>query len=285
MSDKIVSTSKLLTVVVLAHPVRSHPKTSLIDKTLDSLRFLKLDPGTRVVISHDYPSRKLDKKRKEDFHAYLNILFDKFSSSKDYLVTTTPKHSFLSGNIRHSLKFVNTKYVLFVQHDLAFAANVNIHALLSVMESSSEVRHVRFNKRPNNIKEGWDFRLESRRDFVQLQTWSTNLGELQLLKTLAWSDQNHISSVSYYKDLVLPLCASYKTYPEDMLNPFTCRELFGLFGNYVYGGYDSQAYIEDLDGSKGRWDEMSKLDAFKRKVRLALHYRVNKLKIYRMVIK
>ena len=280
-----ISTRELLTVVVLAHPVKSHPDSTLMDKTLASLGFLNLDPGTRVVISHDHPSRKLDKKRKEDFQAYLQALCVKLNSRKDYLITTTHKHSFLSGNIRHSLKFVETKYVLFVQHDLAFAAEVNIHALLSAMENSSEVQHVRFNKRPNNLKEGWDFYLKERRDFVQLQTWMTNFGELQLLKTLAWSDQNHITSVSYYRDLVLPLCSNYKVYPEDMLNPFTCKKLFGLFGNYVYGGYDSQAYIQDLDGSKGRWDEMSKFDSFRRKARMALHYRVNKLKIYKMVIK
>jgi len=285
MATSKILTNELLTLVVLAHPVKSNPDTCLMDRTLDSLKFLNLDPGTRVVLSHDYPHRKLDKFRKDNFQNYLQKITKRFSGSQDYLVTTTPRHSVLSGNIRHALNFVDTKYVLFVQHDLAFSGQVNIHALLSAMEDSSEIRHVRFNKRANNVKEGWDFYLQERRDFVQLKTWSTSFGNLELLRTLAWSDQNHLASVDYYKSVVLPLCSRFKVYPEDMLNPFTSSELFGLFGNFVYGGSDSPAFIEDLDGSKGRWDEMSGFDSIRRRARMAVHYRLNKLKIIKMVLR
>jgi hypothetical protein len=153
------------------------------------------------------------------------------------------------------------------------------------MSSNDEIKHVRFSKRDNSIREGWDFYIEERAKFVREDTFQASTGEIKLFRTLAWSDQNHLTTVEYYKKLVLPLCGNFKVYPEDILNSLTRPHLFSTFGNFIYGALDAPATIEDLDGSKGRWDEMSTTDTFLRRLKMALYYRKNKLVLFNILIR
>ena len=274
-----------ITVVILAHPVKSHPSLNLILKTYNSLSKLNLPKNTKVILSHDAPKHDLSKVRVSQFNEYLIELKEHFKGSENVFVTVNSKHKFLSGNIRHSLSFVKTKYVLLMQHDLAFCRDVDIKELIEVMNSNDEIKHVRFNKRNNNVQEGWDFYIKERAEFIKEKTFQSSIGALKLLRTLAWSDQNHLTTVEYYKKLVFPLCGKFKVYPEDMLNPFTRPHLFSTFGNFVYGDLYTPATIEDLDGSKGRWDEMSTTDNFLRRFKMALHYRKNKILLFKILIK
>jgi hypothetical protein len=274
-----------LTVVILAHPVKSHPSLDLILKTYNSLSKLNLPSNTKVILSHDAPKTDLPKERISQFNDYLLKLGQYFKDSENVFVTVNPKYKFLSGNIRHALSFVRTKYVLLMQHDLAFCIDVNITGLIEVMSSNDEIKHVRFNKRDNSIREGWDFYIKERAKFIREDTFRAPTGEVKLFRTLAWSDQNHLTTVEYYKKLVLPLCGNFRVYPEDMLNPFTRPQLFSTFGNFVYGALDAPATIEDLDGSKGRWDDMSATDTFLRRLKMALHYRKNKIVLFKILIR
>ena len=273
-----------LTVVILAHPVKSHPSLDLILQTYNSLSKLNLPSNTKVILSHDAPKTDLSKERISQFYNYLLELRQHFKDSENVFVTVNPKHKFLSGNIRHALSFVKTKYVLLMQHDLAFCTDVNITGLLEVMSSNDEIKHVRFNKRNNSNREGWDFYIKERANFIREDTFKASTGEIKLFRTLAWSDQNHLTTLEYYKKLVLPFCGNFRVYPEDMLNPLTRSQLFSTFGNFVYGALDAPATIVDLDGSKGRWDDMSATDTFLRRLKMALHYRKNKIVLFKILI-
>jgi len=273
-----------LTVVILAHPVKSHPSLELVLATFDSLKHLNLSSKTKIIISHDRPKNSLEQERVVAFNLYLTKLTEYFSKKPNVLITTTKHHAFLSGNIAHALQFVDTKYLLLMQHDLAFRTSINLRGLLWAMSENDEIKHIRFNKRPNYVKEGWDFYLKSRLDFIEEKVFQTPKGNVSLFRTLAWSDQNHLTTLDYYKNLVLPFCGSFKVYPEDILNPFTRRKLFSIFGNYVYGDLQFEAALDDLDGSKGRWDEMSGPDNFLRRVKMSLHYRRNKWKILKYLL-
>ena len=276
--------SDVLTVVILAHPVKSHPSLDLVMKTFNSLKFLELDNETKVIISHDRPKRGLDAKKVADYEGYLESLASYFQDHPNVLVTITEKHAFLSGNIAHALQFVDTKYLLLMQHDLAFRTQINLGGLLWAMEENDEIKHIRFNKRPNSVKKGWDFSLKSRSEFVKEKFFQTATGEVAMFRTLAWSDLNHLTSTDYYQKLVLPFCGKFKVYPEDMLNPFTRVNLFSVFGNFVYGDLQFEAALDDLDGSKGRWDEMSGADNFLRRFKMSLHYRRNKWRIFKYLL-
>lgn len=274
-----------VTIIILAHPVKSHPSTELIEKAYNSLAHLGLGKRVKVIIAHDAPKKNLAKDRILDFNHYLENVKIFFKSEVNVTILANRKHEFLSGNIKKALGLVKTPFVLIMQHDLAFCSDVNIPALIEVMKSNDHIKHVRFNKRGNSVREGWDFYIKARAEFIRQFDFQTTKGDLSLLRTLAWSDQNHLTTVNYYKNLVLPLCGRFKVYPEDMLNPFTRPGLFSTFGNYVYGNLSTDATIEDLDGSKGRWEEMSKLDTYIRRFRMALHYRRNKLVLLKILLK
>jgi hypothetical protein len=229
--------------------------------------------------------KNLAKNRTSDFNLYLESVKKSFELNSNVTIFVNPNHVFLSGNIKKALDLVKTRFVLIMQHDLAFCSEVNVPALIEVMKSNDQIKHVRFNKRSNNVREGWDFYIKARAEFIRQFDFETDNGNLSLLRTLAWSDQNHLTTVEYYKNLVLPLCGKFKVYPEDLLNPFTRPGLFSTFGNYVYGNLNTEATIEDLDGSKGRWEEMSKFDGFMRKFRMALHYRRNKFMLLKILLK
>ena len=269
-----------LTVVILAHPIESHPSLKIINKTIDAMKFIGVTYNTRIIISHDKPRNLATKLVKENYKKYFKRLNEFYASSPNILITKTKNHAFLSGNIKHALKYVDTKYVLFVQHDLAFCREVDIVRLLEVMEQNDEIKHVRFNKRHNWQTEGWDYFYKDHYSFLKQVNYSIINGKVSLLRTLTWSDQNHLTTVDYYKKIVFPLCLFLKVYPEDVLNRLTCKALFAFFGNYVYGGFSDEATIVDLDGSKGRWDKIKLRHRISRRIKAGILFRVNKFRIW-----
>jgi CMP-2-keto-3-deoxyoctulosonic acid synthetase len=133
----------------------------------------------------------------------------------------------LTGNIRHAMQYVNTKYVLILQHDLPFIRNVNINNIINDMNNFPEMKHIRFNKR-KNIKAHYD-------GINNLFGKEIKAIHYSYTRTPAWSDQNHICLTSYYKDIILKECKDGK-FMEDQLYGVNKDEHAHLkYGNYLFG--------------------------------------------------
>lgn len=240
--------SDLLTVVIVASPSRIHPQTDLIDEAISSVEAFVLGPNSDVpfVLSHDGPVR-LSARQLLDYDAYLRTLKKKYKGTPKRVVTLEA-WGHISGSLKESLALVSTPFVLVCQHDFKFTRSVPIVDLLELMAVNPEVKHVRFNKAAN---EPYDYDLfpGKRRDFYQQVDYHLPRGRLlSLIKTLGWSDNNHLCRANYYTNVVFPLVGNRRIPPEHACNPASRESLHGFFGTYIFGGLGDEAAIQHLDG-------------------------------------
>ena len=110
------------------------------------------------------------------------------------LLLEPPEHGHLTGSIRYAMGAVRTRFVLVLQQDLPLIRPVDFLQALRTMEANTRVKHLRFNTHPQTPP-----------------AFNCIMGTVipapafvPLIRTEGWSDQNHLTTVAYYQDLVLP---------------------------------------------------------------------------------
>jgi len=192
--------NRKLNIIITASPIKSHPSTVHIDKTIDSLELLTYPDDTKIILSHDYPS---DGSMMGDYMEYYRILKDKYKDRNNMVFTMSETHGHLTGNVKNAFNYVDSKYVLLVQHDFPFVRNVNLNDVMSDMDNNYELKHVRFNKRKNICTAGdW---LTQDCDTKIFNNFNIN-GINEYVSTFCWSDNNHLSPTEYYTEIVLKEC-------------------------------------------------------------------------------
>jgi hypothetical protein len=227
---------KLLTVIISASYIPSHPSIELIKETIESLKFIN-KKNIDVLITHDYSNDK-------DYQMYLNKLrqYIKTLEYENIKLLVSDKHVHLTGTIRNAIKEVNTKYILIVQHDLPFIKHVNMDKIISDMEENPKIKHVRFNKR-KNIKLIFD-------SINDLFGHEVDCKNYTYTRTPAWSDQNHICLTTYYTDLILHECKDGNFMEEQIHGKSIDEESHSKWGTYLLGENGGEPYIKHLDGKK-----------------------------------
>ena len=241
------SLSKNLTIVVLASPSPRHPDTGLILRTIDSLTFLGDVTSTKIIIAHDAVSENVQGNLKANYHEYQRRLKLDLALRPNIAIKQTPYFGHLSGNISHALKFVETKYVLVVQHDLEFTRKIDLQNCLIALEINPKIKHLRFNKLSNNPYI-WDCNPSYRKLLYKEESISIQGEKFRYIKTLGWSDNNHLTTRDYYQNLILPLVGHRRIFPENVANLASGVYNHKLLGTFIYGGLGEQQTIFHLDG-------------------------------------
>jgi hypothetical protein len=272
-----------VTPIILCHPLVSHPSSGLVLKTINSLSNIKGATFPKVIVAHDLPQSRISKKTKDKFWLYVNRLpmdLEKLPTKVKYEIIFNSRHGHLIGNIKNALQGVETKYILLVQQDMPFIKEINLDKYLSLMEQRSDIRHIRFNK-VRNMKRGWDAGNHERADFFrQVET------NPKLLQTLAWSDENHLTTKEYYQNVVFPIVGKLKTFPESILNQLASIENHSLLGTYVAGEFGDEPNIKHMDGSLSdvpTFGFVSKLKKMKRRFQWSIYYRYGKFKLKKLL--
>jgi len=137
-----------------------------------------------------------------------------------------------------------------MQHDLPFCKSFDINSILEDMETYPQLKHIRFNKRHNKML-GWDI------DKIGFWNNYNIKGNHNYISTLCWSDNSHLTRLSYYKNFVMKNCSDKSLLPsnrtgghcmENYLNKH--RNIENHYGTYVYGTIDESKYIIHIDGRK-----------------------------------
>jgi hypothetical protein len=140
-------------------------------------------------------------------------------------IEESPEWGHLSGNIVHAVSKIQSDYLLVTQADLPFIKTVDLD---KVLLASSKLPNIRFNRRVNSVA-GWDTQLEP--VYVAGGTF---------LKTPNWSDCNHLSPTSHYKEEIIPRIKNYVGFPENLLHPINKDN---HLGTYIFGGLGEGAYV------------------------------------------
>lgn len=222
-------------IIITASHINSHPSIHHIKNTIDSLHFLNLKPNTQILLAHDYSSNY-------NFKKYLlNLAFYLIHNKLDNIkITIRPDFGHLTGNIRHAMKYINTKYVLIMQHDLPFTRHVDINKVINDMYHNPELKHVRFNKR-NNTK----FRFDAYNDLFGKQKKCNNY---VYTRTPGWSDQNHICLKTYYTKFILRICKDGDFMEKTMHKRIKNKKDHIKYGTYIFGHIESKRTIKHSDG-------------------------------------
>jgi hypothetical protein len=163
------------TIIISSNLVPSHPSLSIIDATMDSLKYLQgLPEETPIIVTVDgsFELQRWSEYIRNLNHSYPNVQ-----------VLVSPKAVGLNQNIRRAMEKVQSEFVYVLQHDIAFAREINHTGLVETFQDHTEtVRLVRFNLRGN---------LERRKDrgFCKEKEIHFYAHGINLTKTHKWSDK------------------------------------------------------------------------------------------------
>ena len=270
---------ELITVLVVGNPSPTHPSTALVDETLASLqRFLGVaqeGSDIRIVVSHDGLPVFSSARRRRAFAGYLFGL--KARLGADVSVCALSRRRGLTRNIELGLRYVQTPYVLIVQHDLPFVQPVDLREAVATMLNDSRVKHLRFNLLPNS-EPGWDSGMPPGLQMAPAvrssfhQEIESVIGT-PLMRTLNWSDNNHLCHSSYYSEVVFPIVGLRPIPPERAMIPLVTPETHMHFGTFVWGRSDAAPMIAHSDGrrfSQSLWGRLLSRFSAARKLRFEL---------------
>jgi hypothetical protein len=236
-----MSSNNLLTVIITASFIPTHPSIKIIQDTIESLQLINIPPNTKVLLAHDYSENINYIKYFENLHEYIK-------SFPNIEIITRQDHGHLTGNIRNALQHVTSKYILLIQHDLPFIREFDIQKIIYDVEENNNIKHVRFNKR-DNIKAGFD----SINNLFGLQEKRTNY---TYTRTPGWSDQNHLCLKSYYTDIIMKECRDGNFMENKLQGKIKDEKIHKKYGTYLFGELNHPQVIKHTDGRRSNCDNI-----------------------------
>lgn len=267
VSNRINDRKRLETaVIILTSLIPSHPSLWMLERTIGSLKNLNdLHPKTPIYITVDSP-KVYSLENAERLDLYTQALYRRFSGEDNRHVTIVANHvnRHISGTIRKvvfNLIDTNiTKYIYVLQHDLMFVPGKVIEhtALVDAFDKyydNNTVRLVGFGQHPNrkhmrkgNCEKRTILGMENPLKIFDggIDNTTNTSKAVYLTHTRAWSDNNHFTTVEYYRT-ILPGLGSVPRSPEGPMQNLAGRDCL-LWGTHFYGDPSDGRYICHLDG-------------------------------------
>jgi GTP:adenosylcobinamide-phosphate guanylyltransferase len=222
-------------VIITSSHIPSHPKITIIKDTIESLSKTNMAKDTKIILAHDFSEHI-------NYIQYLQNLKEYIVDKANIQIVVRDTHGHLTGNIRNAFNFINTEYVLIIQHDLPFVENFDLEKVVEDMKNNPELKYVRFNKR-KNIKTGSD----ALNDLFGKQFVLKNY---TYTRTPSWSDNNHLCRSDYYKDLILKECDDGKPMELYLIKKSQTEDIHNKYGTYIFGELNNPRMIKHTDGRK-----------------------------------
>ena len=222
-------------IIITSSYIISHPSIDIIKETIESLKYINMKKGTKIILAHDYHYN-------DDYYKYLDTLNNYIKDNDDIEIIVRSDHGNLTGNIRNSINYINTKYILVIQHDLPFIDYFDINKVIEDLEINKNIKHVRFNKR-KNTKDGFDNKVDN--DLFGLNIKSKNY---TYTRTPGWSDNNHLCLTDYYKNIVLKEVNDGEFMEKILNDKITSKEKHDKYGTYLFGPVNHKQMIKHTDG-------------------------------------
>jgi hypothetical protein len=178
-----------ITFVVPTSVLVTHPDTSIIDEVISSIR--NYFPENEIILQID-GLRKEQQHRKEQYDEYKNrVLWKCLHEYKNVLPIVFKEHNHQSDMMKATIDLINTPLMFYIEGDISIKQDINVNwqdvVDLLASEKAFTVRFYTYNHviEPSHMH----LMLEQDGDFIQ---------------TFQWSQQPHVSYVSYYRNMVLP---------------------------------------------------------------------------------
>lgn len=246
--------NRKLCVIITASPIKSHPSTKHIDETIKSLGNLILPEDTKIILAHDYHGNS---ELTKGYLEYIEVLSEKYKNNSNFIITVRESHGHLTGNVRNAFNYVDSKYVLLVQHDFPFIRTVDIVKVIEDMDNNPNLKNIRFNKR-KNVEDHCD-KITMNRSINIFNNYNV-IGNYEYVSTPCWSDNNHISPSQHYRDVILEECNDRSAmelvlYPklQNIYRPGNESEYLSThekYGTFLFDKLNADTVIFHSDGAE-----------------------------------
>ena len=229
-------------VLITCSYIKSHPSIKIIKQVIESLDKTNIKPDTPIILAHDSLKRNGDNNL--IYEQYLENLRQFIKNKPNIQIVRRETHGHLVGNVRNAFQYINTDYVLLIQHDFEFIREFDIEKIIDDMQNNSNLKHIRFNKRTTQ-KKPMNMDLKPGKDYVPygVQYKCKNYTYTQ---TPGWSDNNHLVSSAYYRNIILPECQDGRA----MERHFKLANDHNKYGTFIFDKLNEKPYILHLDGRK-----------------------------------
>jgi hypothetical protein len=187
-----------VTIILATSVIPDHPDTTMIEQTINDLRVHF--PDNEIIMQID-GLRDEQLNRKKDYDEYKNrILWKCLHQYKNILPIIFDQHSHQTTMMKRTIKLINTAAMLYVEGDAPLTADCEIdwQKCLDMLELN-HANTIRFHHEAQ-IPES----------HLHLMFGLEN----GFMKTAQWSQRPHLSTVKYYKDVILPF-SDEQTFIED----------------------------------------------------------------------
>lgn len=232
----------LITVVIPTSVLPSHPKTYIIDETIENIRVHL--PDVEIILQID-GLRSEQEDRKADYDEYkTKVLWDCLHKYKNVLPIVFDEHSHQSDMMRETIDKIRTPLLLYVEGDAPLTPD-----------------------RPIDWQKCIDFIMDGKANTIRFHHENVLPTEHEGLmiggpengfrKTYQWSQRPHLSTVDYYKDVVLPKIPP-KSFIEDTFhgtvhNDWADKGLLGWYKHRLWIYYPENGIQRSYttDGRQG----------------------------------
>jgi hypothetical protein len=177
-----------ITVIIPTSVLPSHPSTAILDETIASIRHHL--PKSEIILQID-GVRQEQLGRTEDYNKYITkVLWKCLHKWKNVLPIMFSEHSHQTNMMKATIDLIKTPLLLYVEADCPLVLDETIDWVKCIqMIYSGEANTVRFHFEGVIPKEHEHLMLGEKNGFM---------------RTVQWSQRPHLSSVLYYKDVILP---------------------------------------------------------------------------------
>lgn len=230
-----------LTILIPTSPIPSHPDTAILDETIANIRKYT---DAKIIIMFDGVHSSLEHRR-EQYEQYKESVREKMCMGEygDCDVVLFTEHEHQARMTRKVLEDeVRTPLIMFCEHDTSPIGDIPFSDICACVEDSAIINSIRFNI--------FD-RIPDEHQYLMLERFKWN-GELELTRTIQWSQRPSISKTKWYRDILNDFFKpDAKTMIEDVMHSVVQvaydsmkKDTFGL-AIYTPEGNQLRSYHSD----------------------------------------
>jgi len=242
---------KRLAVIITASVIPSHPDIRIIKNTIESLNLINLSHKSLIILAHDACNEIKMIDKYDEYIANLNKFIESRKDFKRFRICLRENHGHLVGNVRNAIDFLKRKidpeFVLVMQHDLPFSRPFDVQKIIDDMKNplGSPLKHVRFPKRKIGCHHCDAIYPEVYGKIIKCNNY-------KYTSTGAWSDNNHISPMSYYENIIMKECPDGTAMELVVGKNVSNWDQHKKYGTYLFGVEKDLPWIHHLDGRKSK---------------------------------
>ena len=223
-----------ITIIVATSVLPSHPDTIIIDETISTIR--SHFPDNEIILQMD-GLRQERLPRKTDYDEYKNrVLWKCMHEWKNVLPIIFDEHSHQTTMMKRTIDLVNTSVLLYIEGDAPVTPDCEIdwEKCLDMFEYD----------KANTIRFHFETAIPHEHNHLMFGL------EDGFMRTTQWSQRPHLSTVKYYRDIVLPF-SEEKTFIEDRFHGKVQDDGWDAHKLWIYHPEGNIKRSYHLDGRQG----------------------------------